>query len=98
MEDAPYDYKILSRPRANSTNTSCSHYAEQDSKVVKTRSIFEDALQAYEELKNRGENNSESWKYDEESGCYYSESTKMYALWDTRIQDWKYFNNEFEKD
>ncbi|CAB4415293.1 unnamed protein product [Rhizophagus irregularis] len=97
MEDAPYDYKILTRPRANPTNANCSNANEQDSKVVENRSIFDDALQAYEELKNREENVSEDWEYNEESGYYYSESTKMYALWDTHIQDWIYFD-KFERD
>ncbi|CAG8492831.1 3599_t:CDS:2 [Funneliformis caledonium] len=95
MEDAPYDYKILTRPRASPKNKNCSYFAEQESKSVEGRSIFEDALQAYEELKNR-ESSSEDWKYDEGTGYYYCESTKMYAFWDADIQDWKYFNNKIE--
>ncbi|RIA80570.1 hypothetical protein C1645_745149 [Glomus cerebriforme] len=98
MEDAPYDYKILTRPRANPTNTNSSRSVEQDSKAVENRSIFEDALQAYEELKNREENISDDWKYDEDSGYYYSESTKLYALWNSHIKDWAYFDNKFEGD
>ncbi|CAI2192807.1 15913_t:CDS:1, partial [Funneliformis geosporum] len=93
MEDAPYDYKILTRPRASPKNRDCSYYADQESKAAEGRSIFEDALQAYEEIKNR-ENSPEDWRYDEETGYYYCESTKMYAFWDTHIQDWRYFNNK----
>ncbi|CAG8457946.1 5346_t:CDS:2 [Dentiscutata heterogama] len=92
MEDAPYDYKILTRPREAQANSISTHSAGQETKLSGINKTFEAELQAYEDLKIR-EETSEDWVFDENSGYYYSRSAQTYALWDSHNQEWMYFDS-----
>ncbi|CAG8573127.1 3260_t:CDS:1 [Racocetra fulgida] len=97
MEDAPYDYKILTRPRETQANSISTHSAGQETKLSEIHKTFEAELQAYEDLKIR-EETSEDWIFDANSGYFYSRSAQTYALWDSQNQEWMYFDSNSAYD
>ncbi|CAG8788247.1 28836_t:CDS:2, partial [Racocetra persica] len=95
--DAPYDYKILTRPRETQANSISTHSAGQETKLSEIHKTFEAELQAYEDLKIR-EETSEDWIFDANSGYFYSRSAQTYALWDSQNQEWMYFDSNSAHD
>ncbi|CAG8545536.1 8598_t:CDS:1 [Paraglomus occultum] len=86
------DYTILKRPSFVADNEENKSPAKVTSEELLE---FDRELEAYKDLKSH---QNWDWTFDEDSGYYYNYATNAYAIWNSVLNEWDYYERNVRSE